>query len=88
MKAKEGFLLRNFGEDYVVVATGDGAEDFNKLITLNSVGAFIFKALDEEITRDALVEKVIDHYEIDRITAERDCDIFIKKLSEAGLLDA
>ena len=88
MKVKNDYLLRNFGDDYIVVAVGEDSEDFNKLITLNSVGAFIFKALSEDITRGELVDKIVDHYEIDRATAEKDCDAFIKKLGDAGLLDA
>ena len=88
MKVKEGFLLRSFGDDSVVVAVGEGSEDFNKLITLNSVGAFIFKALSEDLTRDGLAEKVVDHYDIDKATAERDCDMLIQKLTDAGLIDA
>ncbi len=88
MKIKEGFLLRKFGDDYIVVAVGDDAENFNKLITLNSVGAFIFKKLENDITRGELVSDMVDNYEIDRETAERDADIFIEKLKEAGLLDA
>ncbi len=88
MKIKDGFLLRAFGDEYIVVATGDEAEEFNKLITLNSVGGYIFKALSEDITRDELVEKVVAHYDIEESTAARDCDIFIKKLSEAELIDA
>ena len=88
MKIKEGFLLRSFAEEHIVVAVGEGSEDFNKLITLNDVGAFIFKKLSDDLTRDELVAKVVDNYEIDRKTAERDTDIFIEKLKEAGLLDA
>lgn len=88
MKVKNDYLLRQFGDDYIVVAVGEDSEDFNKLITLNSVGAFIFKALSADISRDELVTKVVDQYEIDRATAERDCDVFIKKLDDAGLLDA
>ena len=88
MKIKDGFLLRQFGEDSIVVAVGEGSEDFNKLITLNSVGAFIFEKLRAGITREELVESVIDRYDIDEETAKRDTDIFIEKLKEAGLLDA
>ena len=67
MKVKEGFLLRSFGDDSVVVAVGEGSED---------------------LTRDGLAEKVVDHYDIDKATAERDCDMFIQKLTDAGLIDA
>lgn len=88
MKIKDGFLLRQFGEESIVVAVGEGSEDFNKLITLNSVGAFIFEKLGNDITREELIKSVIDRYDIDKETAERDTDAFIGKLKEAGLLDA
>ncbi len=87
MKIKEGYMLRQFGDDYIVVAVGDNSEDFNKLITLNSVGAFIYKTLKNSATRDEIVSAVLDEYEIDRETAERDTDIFIEKLKAAGLVD-
>lgn len=88
MKIKDGFLLRQFGEESIVVAVGEGSEDFNKLITLNSVGAFIFEKLSGDITREELAQSLVDRYEVDRETAERDTDLFIEKLKEAGLLDA
>lgn len=88
MKIKDGFLLRQFGEESIVVAVGEGSEDFNKLITLNSVGAFIFEKLSGDITREELAQSLVDRYEVDRETAERDTDAFIGKLKEAGLLDA
>ncbi len=88
MKIKDGFLLRQFGEESIVVAVGEGSEDFNKLITLNSVGAFIFEKLSGDITREELAQSLVDRYEVDRGTAERDTDLFIEKLKEAGLLDA
>lgn len=88
MKIKDGFLLRQFGEESIVVAVGEGSEDFNKLITLNSVGAFIFEKLSGDITREELAQSLVDRYEVDRKTAERDTDLFIEELKEAGLLDA
>lgn len=87
MKIKDGFLLRRFADDYVVVAVGDGAEEFNKLITLNAVGKFIYDLLLEGNTRDGVVDAVLEKYEIDRETAERDADVFISGLRSAGLLD-
>ena len=87
MKIKDGFLLRRFADDYVVVAVGDGAEEFNKLITLNAVGKFIYDLLLEGNTRDGIVAAVLEKYEIDRETAERDADVFISGLRSAGLLD-
>ena len=45
MKIKNGFILRNFSDAYVVVAVGEAAKDFNGMITLNETGAFLWKTL-------------------------------------------
>ncbi|MBQ5398394.1 MAG: PqqD family protein [Ruminococcus sp.] len=87
MKIKDGFMLRQFGDDYIVVAVGDGSEDFNKLITLNSVGEFIYTQLKKDMTKEELTEAVIDKYEVERSVAERDIDVFLENLEKAGLLD-
>jgi hypothetical protein len=87
MKIKEGFMLRQFGDDYIVVAVGEGSEDFNRLITLNAVGEFIYSTLKEEKSRDELVKAVTDRYEVEPSVAEKDIDTFIVNLRQAGLLD-
>ena len=45
MKIKNGFILRNVSDAYVVVAVGEAAKDFNGMITLNETGAFLWKTL-------------------------------------------
>lgn len=87
MKIKEGFMLRQFGEEYIVVAVGDDAENFNKLITLNSVGKFIYDRLMTDCTEADVAEALIQNYEVDEETARRDAGIFIGNLAKAGLLD-
>lgn len=87
MKIKEGFMLRQFGENYIVVAVGDGSEDFNKLITINEVGAFIYKFLSEDRTRDEVVEAMLEKYDVTEEIAVRDCEAYITNLKTAGLLD-
>ena len=87
MKIKDGFMLRQFGEDYIVVAVGDDAEDFNKLITLNSVGAYIYNLLNNDMTYDEIVSAVLDKYDADRKTVENDINIFLADAKKAGLID-
>ena len=72
MKIKDGFMLRQFGEDYIVVAVGDDAEDFNKLITLNSVGAYIYNLLNNDMTYEEIVSAVLDKYDADRKRGEKE----------------
>jgi len=86
MKLKDGFVLRQVAGETVVVPTG-GDLDMNMMITLNESGAFLWQKLQEEITRDELVEAVLAEYkDVDRIIAETAVDGFIAKLNENGFL--
>ena len=80
-------MLRQFGEDYIVVAVGDDAEDFNKLITLNSVGAYIYNLLNNDMTYEEIVSAVLEKYDADRKTVENDINIFLADAKKAGLID-
>ena len=80
-------MLRQFGEDYIVVAVGDDVEDFNKLITLNSVGAYIYNLLNNDMTYEEIVSAVLDKYDADRKTVENDINIFLADAKKAGLID-
>lgn len=80
-------MLRQFGDDYIVVAVGEESEDFNRLITINSVGEFIYKTLQTEKTFDELVSAMLDKYEVSEEIARRDAETFVNNLKTAGLLD-
>lgn len=49
MKIKNGFILRNVSDAYVVVAVGEAAKDFNGMITLNETGAFYGKRWQTDV---------------------------------------
>lgn len=86
MKIKEGFLLREVAGSHIVVPLG-GAADFGGMMTLNSVGAFLWSALEADTDEKELAEKVLSEYDIDEATAARDVHIFIEKLRAVGLLE-
>lgn len=87
MKIKEGFMLRNVADNYIVVPVGKASLEFKGLINLNGVGAFIWECLEKETTIEEVIDKVIQEYGIDSELAARDVNNFIKKLVEAKLLD-
>jgi hypothetical protein len=87
MKIKEGFMLRNVADNYIVVPVGKASLEFKGLINLNSVGAFIWECLEKETTMEEVIDKVIKEYNIDNELATRDVNNFINKLVEAKLLD-
>lgn len=86
MKIKEGYILREVAGNFIVVAVGDAALDFNGVITLNETGALLWKALENGATESGLLEELKKEYEIDDETAKKDVLAFLGKLKEAELL--
>ncbi|MBQ7975199.1 MAG: PqqD family protein [Clostridia bacterium] len=86
MKIKEGYMLRKVAGKYIVVPVGEEAVDFNGLITTNETGAFLWKALENEISEEKLLSEFLAEYDIDEQTAASDLSDFISKLNKAELI--
>ncbi len=88
MKIKEGFVLRSIGDNYMVVGEGLARIDFNKIISLNSTAAFLWKAVqDKEFDAGTLKDLLLGEYEVDEATALRDAEALLEKWVEAGLVE-
>ncbi len=87
MKIKNGFIARKVGGNRVVVATGEASRQFSGVIHLNGCGGLLWDVLTKGADRTTLVAAVLDTYDIDRTTAEKDVDSFVSTLREAGVLD-
>ncbi len=87
MKLKDGFVLRQVGGSYVVVAVGLQTLDFKGMIRLNETGAFLWERLAKaECTSLDLVDAMTSEYDVDRDTAATDVENFVNSLKEANLL--
>lgn len=88
MKIKNDFILREVAGNYVVIALGDDALDFSGVITVNEVGAFIWKKLEEGISDSAAIaEEITKEYSVDRATALADCEEFLQTLKEHNITE-
>lgn len=87
MKIKNGFLLRQVADNHVVVPVGSQAVDFRCVITLNEVGAFLWKLLEQDCTTDDLVEALLGEYDVTADIATADVERFVAALYEKNLLD-
>ncbi|MDD3409198.1 MAG: PqqD family protein [Eubacteriales bacterium] len=84
MKIKSGFLLRNLGDEHMVVAIGEAGLHFNGLIRLNDTGAWLWNQLKEDVSEEALVEKMCGNFEnLDRKTAQTDLKEFLQTIDAA-----
>ena len=86
MKVEKEFVLREIAGDNILVPVGETALDFNGLITLNEVGAFLWNKLQNDITIDGLVQEVLNEYEVDEDTARKDILEFLDYLKKADII--
>lgn len=87
MKIKDNFLLKEIAGNYVVVPVGNELIDLNCMITLNESGAFLWRSLSEDTSRDGLVENMLKEYDVDKDTALADIDEFLQSVRKIGALD-
>ena len=88
MKIKDGFVLREMCGEYIVAAEGLQHINFNKLISLNSTAAFLWKALEgKEFTTEQMAQLLVDEYGIDMELALTDSANLIKSWTEAGIAE-
>lgn len=87
MKVQNEFVLREIAGDYVIIPTGKTVLSFNGLITVNEVGADLWKMLQSEVSFDDLVQGILDIYDVDETTAREDIQEFLDTLIRGGILD-
>ena len=87
MKIKNGFLLRQVADNHIVVPVGSQAVDFRCVITLNEVGSFLWKLLEQDCTTADLVEALLNEYDVTADVATADVERFVAALYEKNLLD-
>ena len=86
MKIKDGFVLRNICDEYIVVAVGRQTLDFKGLIKLKETGAFLWEQLKNERSEEELLTALRAEYAVDEATAKADIAAFLASLKEAALL--
>jgi hypothetical protein len=87
MKIRKGFLMREVAGRNVVIATGDAARNFNGIIKLNESATLLWHLLEQGADESSLVDKIIEIYDVDEMTAQNDVSMFVTKLKGAGIID-
>jgi hypothetical protein len=87
MKIKEGFVLRNVVDEFIVMPTGDNIAKFEGAVVLNEVSAFIFKQMEKPVSRDDILAAMLAEYDVNEATAATDLDALLEKFAEMGVLE-
>ena len=87
MKIRNGFTLRSVVDEYMVMPTGDNIAKFDGTIVLNEVSAFVFKQLENAVSRDDLLTAMLAEFDVDEQTAAKDLDKLLDRFRELNLLE-
>ena len=80
MKAKPDFVLRNIVGEFILMPTGDNIGKFNGTILLNEVSAFVWEKLQNPMSRNDLLNAILDEFEVDKATASADLNALLETL--------
>ena len=87
MKIRQGFMLRNVLDMYVVIGIGKDAYIPNAIMSTNETGAFLWGLLEKGAEQDELVNALLAEYEVSREQAETDVTAFLAQLRERKLME-
>ena len=87
MKAKSGFILRHVVDEYILMPTGDNIGKFNGTILLNEVSALVWEKLQNPVSREDLLNAILDEYEVDKSIASSDLDVLLNTLRQYGVIE-
>ena len=71
----------------ILMPVGDNITKFNGTVLLNAVSAFVWEKLQEPVSKEELLQVVLDRFEVDAETASRDLDGLLEKFAELGILE-
>lgn len=86
MKIKLDFVLREIAGDILLVPAGKTALDLNGMLTLNEVGADIWKMLPEVETEEEIVARILQDYDAEPAQVRKDVSEFLERLRELEIL--
>ena len=87
MKAKTGYVLRHIVGEYMLMPVGDNISKFNGTVLLNEVSAFIWEKLQKPVSREDLLQAVLDEFDVEEAKAGEDLDALLLKLQGYDLIE-
>lgn len=65
--------------------TGAAAAEFSGIVKLNDTAAIAWRGIEEGLSRDQIVARVVESYDVDEPRAAADVDAFLQTLVKAGI---
>ena len=85
MKLKNGFLTQNIDNEQILIAAD--SKVFQGIVKSNETAAFIVDELKKETTKQEIMAKMMEAYDVAEDVVSRDIDVVFAKLRGIGALD-
>lgn len=85
-KVKNGFIIREIGNQIMAVPIGTQTSEIHGMIALSESAKLLWEALTEGASIEQLAEVLTETYEVERDVALEDVKKFIDSLKEQGAL--
>ena len=87
MKIRQGFVVREIAGSIVVVPTGDLVNEFKCMMNLNSTGKVIWDLLQNDISQEEIVQKLMEKYKVTQDRATQCAQGFIEQLKAVKIIE-
>lgn len=86
IKRKDGFITRKIGSQIMAVPVGKRTNELHGMIALSESGELLWNALENGAEKEELKQILLDNYEVDGETAQKDVEEFLEMLQTQGVL--
>ncbi len=87
MKVLLDFVLREVAGETLLIPAGRTALNLNGMLTLNELGAEIWRMLPEAKNEEEIISKILEEYDAQPEEVRRDVAEFLGKLRELGIIE-
>ncbi len=89
MKIKQGFTLKREKNQNIIVCDRNLHKDFTALIQLTDICAFLWDLIanGNNPTKEEMLNELLNNFDISTILALNNIDMFIRILTENGILE-
>ena len=85
-KLKNGFIIREIGNQFMAVPIGKQTSEIHGMIALSESGKLLWERLQTGASVQELAAVLLENYDVEKEVAEADANKFIKALAEQGAL--
>jgi hypothetical protein len=87
MKITKKMMYRNVAGEHILVPAGEAMFEYGGVFVTTEIGAEIWRMLEAGMEKPAILAALLEEYDVDEATLTSDCDQFLQKLLDDGLIE-